>query len=198
MYSQPQLSFELGDLEPYIDAQTMDLHYNKHHKGYIDKYNAAVEGTEFADKDIEEVIKSIDSVPEDIRKAVNNNGCQAYNHSFFWTMMKKGGGGEPTGELAQAITETFGSFEAFKEEFSNKAATVFGSGWVWLQKNGDTLEIVQTSNEGCPLQEGKTPVMTLDVWEHAYYLKYQNRRPEYIENWWNVLNWDQINEYFKA
>lgn len=197
MYTQPELTFALGDLEPFIDEQTMDLHYNKHHKGYIDKYNAAIEGTEFADKELDWVIQNLDQAPEDKATAIRNNGCQAWNHSFFWTMMKKDGGGEPTGALAEAINEKWGSIEAFKEEFTTKAATVFGSGWCWLIVKDGQLEIMQTSNEGCPLTAGYTPIMTIDVWEHAYYLKYQNRRPEFIQSWFEVVNWNKINEYYE-
>lgn len=193
MYTQPQLNYSFSDLEPHIDARTMEIHYGKHHKTYIDKYNAAVEKyPELAAKSLEEVIANLSAVPEDIRGAVKNNGCQSWNHSFFWTMMKKNGGGEPTGALADAITASFGDFEAFKKKFSDSALAVFGSGWTWLVSNNGKLEILNTSNEATPLTQGMKPIMVLDVWEHAYYLNYQNRRADYIAAWWNVLDWESI------
>lgn len=197
MYIQPKLAYEFTDLEPHIDAKTMEIHYTKHHKTYIDKYNAAVEKyPKLAASPLEQVIADLDAVPEDIRGAVKNHGSQAWNHSFFWTMMKKNGGGHPTGALADAITTSFGDFESFKKKFSESAATVFGSGWTWLVKKENKLEIMNTSNEGCPLSQGITPVMVLDVWEHAYYLNYQNRRPDYIAAWWNVLDWEAIGKNY--
>ena len=195
----PDLPYVFDALEPHIDSKTMEIHHDKHHAGYVAKLNAALEGKdELAEKSVEELISDIDNVPEDIRKTVRNNGGGHANHSLFWEIMKKDGGGEPEGELAEAINEAFGSFDDFKEKFSNAAATHFGSGWAWLI-NGDSgkLEIMTTPNQDSPLMFGKTPILGLDVWEHAYYLKYQNKRPDYIAAWWNVVNWEKVGEFFK-
>jgi Fe-Mn family superoxide dismutase len=193
MFKLPGLGYEFDALEPYIDAKTMEIHHDKHHAAYVEKLNAALEGqADFQGKAIEEILADLDSVPEDIRTAVRNNGGGHHNHSLFWLTMKPGGASEPGGELAEAINNTFGSLEDFRTKFSEAATSRFGSGWAWLAKKGDKLEIYSTANQDSPLSEGKTPILGLDVWEHAYYLKYQNRRPEYIEAWWKVVNWDEV------
>ncbi len=201
-YELPQLSYDYGALEPYIDEQTMHLHHDKHHNTYVTNLNAALEKHPDADpSDVEELLANIDSVPEDVRTAVRNNGGGHANHSLFWQIMGTDGGGEPTDELADAMDATFGSFEGFKEQFASAAApgALFGSGWAWLIASAEgTLSIETTANQDSPLMEGKTPILGLDVWEHAYYLKYQNRRPEYIENWWNVINWDEVARRFET
>ncbi len=196
-YSLPELPYEYDALEPHIDARTMEIHHTKHHQGYTNKVNAALEGHEFADLDIEEVLSRIDEVPEDKKQAVINNGGGYANHKLFWTILSPNGGGTPDGELADAINDAFGSFDAFKEEFSNAAGGQFGSGWGWLvvDENGD-LKIYSTPNQNSPYMDGNTPILGLDVWEHAYYLNYQNRRPDYISAFWNVVNWDQVAEYY--
>ncbi|MFZ0452997.1 MAG: superoxide dismutase [Ignavibacteriaceae bacterium] len=196
-FELPSLPYDYDALEPSIDKQTMEIHHTKHHGGYVSKLNAAVEGTELADKSIEDILKNVSKHSA----AVRNNGGGHYNHSLFWTIMKKGGGGNPSGDLANAINSSFGSFEQFKKQFSDAAGTRFGSGWAWLISSSGKLEITSTPNQDNPLMDvaekkGK-PVMGLDVWEHAYYLKYQNRRPEYIENWWKVVNWDAVAERYK-
>ena len=190
-YTLPELPYEYGDLEPNIDARTMEIHYSKHHNGYVTKLNAALEGTGI-DMPIEELVSNLDSVPEDKRNAVRNNGGGHANHSLFWTIMGPNGGGNPSGALASAIDETFGSFDAFKEAFSNAAATRFGSGWAWLSVDNGKLLVESTANQDSPLMQGRTPVLGLDVWEHAYYLHYQNRRPDYISAFFNVVNWDVV------
>ncbi|MDQ7040626.1 MAG: superoxide dismutase [Rhodothermus sp.] len=198
-FTLPPLPYPYDALEPYIDAKTMEIHYTKHHQGYVDKLNKALEGhSELQQKSIEALLRGIDEVPEAIRTAVRNNGGGHANHSLFWTIMKPNGGGEPTGELAEAIQSTFGSFETFKEKFSAEAAGRFGSGWAWLvvDENGK-LQVYSLPNQDSPYMQGHTPILGLDVWEHAYYLKYQNRRAEYIQNWWNVVNWDQVAQYYK-
>ncbi len=198
-FTLPPLPYAYDALEPYIDARTMEIHYTKHHQGYVDKLNKALEGhSELQHKSIEALLRGINEVPESIRTAVRNNGGGHANHSLFWTIMKPNGGGEPTGELAEAIKSTFGSFDAFKEKFSAEAAGRFGSGWAWLvvDENGG-LKVYSLPNQDSPYMQGHTPILGLDVWEHAYYLKYQNRRAEYIQNWWNVVNWDQVAQYYK-
>lgn len=192
MFTLPDLNYEYDALEPYIDAATMELHHSKHHQAYIDKVNAALDGTEWADKSIEDVLQNLDKLPADKQTAVRNNGGGHWNHSFFWQCMAPTAGGLPGGDLHDSIVESFGSFEAFKKAFADAAVARFGSGWVWLTKNGDKLEISSTPNQDGPIMEGVEPLLGLDVWEHAYYLKYQNRRPEYIENWWNVVDWDFV------
>lgn len=196
-FELPSLPYGYDALEPSIDKQTMEIHHTKHHGGYVSKLNAAVEGTELADKSIEEILKNVSKHSA----AVRNNGGGHYNHSLFWTIMKKDGGGNPSGDLANAISSSFGSFEQFKKQFSDAAATRFGSGWAWLISSDGKLEITSTPNQDNPLMDVSdkkgTPILGLDVWEHAYYLKYQNRRPEYIENWWNVINWDAVTERYK-
>lgn len=190
-YELPKLLYEFNALEPYIDTQTMEIHYTKHHGGYVAKLNVALEKyPELEEKTLEELLLNIEGVPEDIRKAVNNNGWQYLNHSFFWECLTPNSAKKPSGNIETKINETFGSFDKFKEIFTEKAVTLFGSGWVWLVKDkAENLEIITTSNEANPIKENKTPLMVIDVWEHAYYLKYQNRRNEFIENWWNVINW---------
>ena len=199
-YELAPLPYDYNALEPYIDAATMQIHHDLHHQAYVDKLNKALVGhPNLQDKPIEELLKDLALVPEEIRTAVQNHGGGHYNHSLFWTMMKKGGGGEPQGEVGAAIQGDFGSFAEFKEQFSEAAATVFGSGWAWLVKDsGGKLLIVKTANQDSPISKGQIPLLGLDVWEHAYYLKYQNRRPEYIEAWWNVINWEQVSKNFSS
>ncbi|MBP3951255.1 superoxide dismutase [Bacillus suaedae] len=198
-YELPQLPYAANALEPHIDEATMNIHHGKHHNTYITKLNAALEGhDELASKSIEELVSDLDAVPESIRGAVRNNGGGHANHTFFWQILSPNGGGAPTGELAAAIDEAFGSFDSFKEEFANAGANRFGSGWAWLIVDGGKLAVTSTPNQDTPLMEGKTPVLGLDVWEHAYYLNYQNRRPDYINAFWNVVNWDEVSKRFNA
>lgn len=189
MYTLPQLNYNYDALEPYIDGRTMELHHSKHHQTYVDKLNAALEGTEFTGKPIEEVIQNLDALPESIRTAVQNNGGGHYNHSFFWEIMSPNGLKEPEGPLLDLINSSFGDHKTFKGQFADAAVARFGSGWVWLTQENGKLVISSSPNQDSPLMSGVTPVLGLDVWEHAYYLKYQNRRPEYIEAWWNVVDW---------
>jgi len=198
-YSLPELPYAYDALEPNFDARTMEIHHTKHHQGYTNNVNAALEGHAFADLEIEEVLGRINEVPEEKKQAVINNGGGYANHKLFWTILSPNGGGQPTGELADTITATFGSFDAFKEAFAKAAATRFGSGWAWLSVDGGgNLKLHSTPNQDSPLMDGLTPILGLDVWEHAYYLNYQNRRPDYISAFWNVVNWDQVSEYYKA
>ncbi len=198
-YQLPELPYAYDALEPHIDKETMNIHHTKHHNAYVTKVNNAIEGkSDFENKSIEELVSNLDAVPEDIRTAVRNNGGGHANHSLFWTIMSPNGGGNPSGELADAINNKFGSFDKFKEEFNNAAATRFGSGWAWLVVNNGDLEVTSTPNQDTPLMEGKTPVLGLDVWEHAYYLKYQNKRPDYISAFWNVINWDEVEKRYQA
>jgi superoxide dismutase, Fe-Mn family len=201
-YELPNLPYDYDALEPVIDEETMHLHHEKHHNTYVTNLNAALDKHPEADPgNVEELLANIESIPEDIRTAVRNNGGGHSNHSMFWQIMGPEGGGEPAGELADAIDSAFGSFEGFKEQFASAAApgALFGSGWAWLVASLDgSLAIETTPNQDSPLMEGKTPVLGLDVWEHAYYLKYQNRRPEYIENWWNAIAWDEVARRFEA
>jgi Fe-Mn family superoxide dismutase len=198
VYTVPALPYAFDALEPYIDAKTMEIHHDKHHAAYVNNLNKALEGHADLQKlSVEELITHPDRVPENIRTAVRNNGGGHANHSMFWTIMKKGGGGEPQGELADALKKTFGSFADFKTKFNQAATTRFGSGWAWLMIQNGKLAVDSTPNQDNPLMSGGKPVMGLDVWEHAYYLKYQNRRPDYIEAWWNVVNWHQIAENYK-
>ena len=193
-YEVPQLPYDYSALEPYIDTQTMQLHHDKHHAAYVNNLNAALQNnSEFASLPIDELVRRLNEVPENIRTAVRNNGGGHANHSMFWKIMTPNGGGEPTGELASAIQQAFGSFDAFKAAFNDAGAKRFGSGWAWLvlDRNGK-LQVMSTANQDSPLTEGLYPVMGNDVWEHAYYLKYQNRRPEYLNAWWNVVNWNEI------
>jgi Fe-Mn family superoxide dismutase len=188
------LPYEYDSLEPYIDKETMTIHHDKHHQAYLDKYNAAVKGTELEDKDVNEVLKNLSSVPSEIKTAVINNGGGFVNHTLFWQIMKKDVKFE--GEVAEAIKEKFGSYEKFKEEFSHAAATQFGSGWAWLIINKGELEIVKTPNQDTLISEGKIPILCIDVWEHSYYLKYQNKRPDYIEAFFKVINWEKVNKLY--
>ncbi len=193
----PELTYAYNALEPYFDEATMQIHHTKHHQTYVDKLNAALKGhSDLENKTVEALVRDLDSVPESIRTAVRNHGGGHFNHSFFWPLLKK----ETAygGAAAAAIESSFGSFDQFKQQFSNTATLLFGSGWTWLVLNHNELEIVTTPNQDNPLSQGKTPILGLDVWEHAYYLKYQNRRPEYIEAFFNVINWDQVNEYFRV
>ena len=197
-YSVPDLPYDYDALEPHIDEATMKVHHDKHHQAYVDKSNAALEGTEWADKDVEEVLKNLSSLPDDKQKPVRNNGGGHYNHSLFWQMMSPDGGGEPDGDLAAAIEEKFGGFEDFKSEFKDAGVNQFGSGWSWLVHDGSGLAVVSTANQDSPVSDGPTPLLGCDVWEHAYYLKYQNKRPDYIDAWWNVVNWDFVSERFST
>ncbi len=192
-YELPALDYDYAALEPHIDARTMEIHHTKHHQGYVTKVNAALEGTAFEGKPIEEVLRSISDIPEDKRSAVQNNGGGHANHSLFWKVIAPQAGGSPSGDLAAAIDSELGGFEAFKEKFSNAAATRFGSGWAWLCVDAaGTLVVESTANQDSPLMSGKTPILGLDVWEHAYYLNYQNRRPDYISAFFNVVSWDEV------
>ncbi|AYF08287.1 Superoxide dismutase [Mn] 1 [Bacillus wiedmannii] len=194
----PNLPYAYDALEPHFDKETMNIHHTKHHNTYITNLNAALEGhAELADKSVEELVANLNEVPEAIRTAVRNNGGGHANHTFFWTILSPNGGGQPVGELATAIEAKFGSFDAFKEEFAKAGATRFGSGWAWLVVNNGELEVTSTPNQDSPLTEGKTPVVGLDVWEHAYYLNYQNRRPDYIGAFWNVVDWNAAEKRYQ-
>ena len=197
-YTLPELPYAHDALEPHIDAKTMEIHHGKHHNGYVTKVNAALEGTDLGSKSIEELVSDLNAVPEDKRGAVRNNGGGHANHSLFWSVMSPDGGGEPTGELSEAINSTFGSFDAFKEKFAAAAATRFGSGWAWLSVDGGKLVVESTPNQDSPLMEGRTPILGIDVWEHAYYLNYQNRRPDYVSAFFNVINWNAVAERYTA
>lgn len=196
-FELPPLPYDYSALEPYIDAQTMQLHHDKHHATYVNNLNNASQGQEFANWPVDEVMRRLNEIPENIRTAVRNNGGGHSNHTMFWQIMTPNGGGQPTGEIANAINSKFGSFENFKNAFNDAGAKRFGSGWAWLvvDRNGN-LEVTSTANQDSPLSEGLYPIMGNDVWEHAYYLKYQNRRPEYLNAWWNVVNWNEINKRF--
>jgi Fe-Mn family superoxide dismutase len=192
-FTLPDLPYDQDALEPYVDGRTMGIHHGKHHQGYTNKLNNAIEGTKWEEMSAEDILRHIDEVPDDVRTAVRNNGGGYVNHKLFWTIMSPDGGGEPSGTLADAIKDTFGSFEAFKEQFSSTASGQFGSGWGWLvvDANGD-LHVYSTPNQDSPHMKGHTPILGVDVWEHAYYLHYQNKRGDYISNWWNVVDWDQV------
>lgn len=197
-FELPKLPYAVDALEPYIDAQTMTLHHDKHHQTYVTNLNGAIEKhPELADKSLEDLLMDLNAVPEDIRMVVRNHGGGTWNHSMFWEIMGPNAGGAPSGELAQAVDSAFGSFDSFKADFEKAANGRFGSGWAWLVKKGDGLAIVSTANQDNPLSDGATPILGIDVWEHAYYLKYQNRRAEYVTNWWNVVNWDAVAARFK-
>lgn len=192
-YELPPLPYDYNALEPHIDTETMQLHHDKHHAAYVTNLNAALQGNDLGSLPIEDLMRRINEVPENIRTAVRNNGGGHVNHSMFWQIMKPNGGGTPTGELANAINSTFGSFDAFKTAFNDAGVKRFGSGWTWLvMERGGKLQVVSTANQDSPLMEGNFPIMGNDVWEHAYYLKYRNRRPEYLAAWWNVVNWEEI------
>jgi Fe-Mn family superoxide dismutase len=199
-FTLPPLPYAPDVLEPHIDKMTMEIHHGKHHNAYVTNLNKALESApDLADMSVEELLaNNCAIVPENIRTAVRNNGGGHINHSMFWKIMGPGAGGHPVGHVAQAITGTFGSFDTFKEKFNAAGATRFGSGWAWLIKTGDKIDIVSTPNQDSPVMEGKFPVMGLDVWEHAYYLKYQNRRPDYMAAWWNVVNWAEVEARFNA
>ncbi len=197
-YELPPLPYAANALEPHIDEQTMTIHHDKHHGTYVTNVNAALEGTEWADRPIEDVVKNLASIPEDKRTAVRNNGGGHYNHTLFWESMGPDGGGEPDGALAEAIAATFGDFASFQGEIKKAGLGRFGSGWSWLVHDGSGLAVVSTANQDNPLTDGKTPLLGVDVWEHAYYLKYQNRRPDYIDAWWNTVNWAKVAERFAA
>jgi Fe-Mn family superoxide dismutase len=195
-YEVPPLPYDYDALEPHIDEQTMRLHHDKHHQAYVDKANAALDGTEWADRNVADVLQNLDSLPDDKRGAVRNNGGGHLNHSFFWQIMSPDGGGEPDGDLRSAIEQAFGDFASFQEELKTAGVNRFGSGWAWLIHDGSGLAVVSTPNQDSPVMEGKTPLLGVDVWEHAYYLKYQNRRPDYLDAWWNVVNWDEVAKRF--
>jgi superoxide dismutase, Fe-Mn family len=199
-HTLPDLPYPKNALEPHIDAQTMEIHHDRHHAAYVNNLNAALEKhPNLQNKSIEDLLRGIDSVPEDIRTAVRNNGGGHANHTLFWTIMSSDGGGQPSGALAQDIDRTFGSFDAFKEKFASAAKTQFGSGWAWLGLDqSGKLHVHGTPNQDSPFMQGHKPILGLDVWEHAYYLKYQNKRPDYIEAWWNVVNWDQVSRNYEA
>ena len=198
-YEVPPLPYDYDALEPHIDKATMEFHHDKHHQAYVDKANDALAGTEWDGKSIEEVLQNLDSLPSDKQGPVRNNGGGHLNHSLFWESMSPDGGGEPDGELGEAINSAFGSFDAFKEEFKNAGIGQFGSGWAWLVKNADgSVAVTKTPNQDSPISDGQTPLLGADVWEHAYYLKYQNKRPEYLDAFWNVVNWDYVAERFSA
>ncbi len=197
-YTLPKLPYAYDALEPNIDAKTMEIHYTKHHQTYINNVNAALEGTEYADLPIEELVAKIKTLPENLQTAVRNNGGGHYNHSLFWLWLSPNGGGEPKGEVAKAIEADLGGFEKFKEAFTKAAVSRFGSGWAWLVVTPDKkLKVTSSANQDSPLTDGEVPVLGLDVWEHAYYLKYQNRRPEYIGAFYNVVNWDEVERRYK-
>jgi Fe-Mn family superoxide dismutase len=197
-YEVPDLPYPYDALEPHIDEQTMHLHHDKHHQAYVDKANAALAGTEWADKPVEEVLKNLASLPDDIRTAVRNNAGGHANHSFFWQIMSPDGGGQPDGDLAAAIEQAFGSFDSFKDEVKQAGVNRFGSGWSWLVHDGSGVAVTSTANQDSPVSDGQVPLLGVDVWEHAYYLKYQNRRPDYIDAWWNVVNWPEVARRFES
>jgi superoxide dismutase, Fe-Mn family len=197
-FELPQLPYAYEALEPHIDKETMNIHHSKHHNAYVTNLNNALAGNEeLLSKSVEEVIANLDAVPESARTAVRNNGGGHANHTLFWQILSPNGGGAPTGDLADAINNKFGSFESFKEEFAKAATTRFGSGWAWLAVNNGELEVTSTPNQDSPIMEGKTPILGLDVWEHAYYLKFQNRRPDYISTFWNVVNWEEVSNRYQ-
>ena len=197
-YEVPDLPYDYGALEPYIDEQTMRIHHDKHHQAYVDKANAALEGTEWADMPVEDVLKDLSSLPADKLGPVRNNAGGHANHTFFWQIMSPDGGGEPEGALAEAIESELGGFNRFKEDFKAAGIGRFGSGWAWLVHNGTGIEITSTANQDSPVSGGKIPLLGIDVWEHAYYLKYQNKRPDYIEAWFNVVNWTDVAHRLEA
>jgi Fe-Mn family superoxide dismutase len=194
----PPLPYDYAALEPTIDARTMEIHHGKHHQAYVDNLNKAVEGTEWADRPVEEVVQNLDALPEDARTAARNNGGGHANHSLFWTIMAPGAGGDPSGELAAAIDDAFGGADALRAAVNDAGVKRFGSGWTWLVVSGGSLSVESTPNQDTPLMDGRTPILGIDVWEHAYYLSYQNRRPDYLAAWWNVVNWDEVGRRFDA
>jgi Fe-Mn family superoxide dismutase len=198
-YEVPDLPYDYDALEPHIDEATMRVHHDKHHQAYVDKANAALEGTDFEGKPVEEVLQSLDSLPDDKRTAVRNNAGGHANHSFFWQIMSPDGGGDPDGDLASAINDAFGGLDKLKEQVNAAGVGQFGSGWTWLVHDGGSggLKVVSTPNQDSPISAAQIPLIGIDVWEHAYYLKYQNKRPDYLEAWWNVVNWDEVGKRFK-
>jgi superoxide dismutase, Fe-Mn family len=198
-YELPPLPYSFDALEPNIDAKTMEIHHDRHHAAYVNNLNKALEShPELGNQSVEDLVRNINQVPEDIRTAVRNNGGGHANHSFFWKIMGPNGGGEPTGAVGQAITSTFGSFQAFKDKFNAAGAGRFGSGWAWLVADqGGNLSVISTPNQDSPLMDGQVPILGCDVWEHAYYLKYQNKRPDYLAAWWNTVNWDEVNKHYQ-
>jgi superoxide dismutase, Fe-Mn family len=196
-FEVPDLPYDYNALEPHIDEETMHLHHDKHHQAYVTNANKALEGTEWADKPVEEVLKNLSSLPSDKQGPVRNNAGGHYNHSLFWEWMSPDGGGQPDGDLASAIDSAFGSFDDFKAKFKAAGVGRFGSGWAWLVHDGSGLTIVSTANQDNPVSDGQAPLLGVDVWEHAYYVKYQNRRPDYLDAWWNVVNWSKVAEGFK-
>jgi superoxide dismutase, Fe-Mn family len=197
-FEVPPLPYDYDALEPHIDEATMRVHHDKHHQAYVDKANAALEGTDWSDKPVDEVLQNLSSLPQDKQAAVRNNAGGHANHTFFWETMKPGGGGEPSGALADAIGETFGSFDELKKQVNDAGVARFGSGWTWLVHDGGGLKVVSTANQDSPVSDGQTPLLGIDVWEHAYYLKYQNKRPDYLEAWWNTVDWDKVGERYTA
>jgi Fe-Mn family superoxide dismutase len=197
-YELPPLPYDYNALEPSIDEETMRVHHDKHHQAYVTNANAALEGTDWADKPVEDVLKNLGSLPADKQGPVRNNAGGHYNHSLFWVSMKPGGGGEPSGALGDAISSTFGSFSDFQAKVKAAGIGRFGSGWAWLIHDGSGLAIVSTANQDNPISDGQTPLLGVDVWEHAYYLKYQNRRPDYLDAWWNTVDWDTVAERFSG
>jgi Fe-Mn family superoxide dismutase len=191
-FSVPDLPYPYDALEPHIDEETMRIHHDKHHQAYVDKANAALEGTEWADRDVEDVLRNLSILPGEVQAPVRNNAGGHCNHALFWQMLSPDGGGEPGGDLSAAIAETFGSLDSFKDEFKAAGIARFGSGWAWLVSDASGLAVVSTPNQDSPISDGSTPLLGCDVWEHAYYLKYQNRRPDYIDAFWNVVNWDYV------
>jgi Fe-Mn family superoxide dismutase len=196
-FEVPDLPYPYDALEPHIDEQTMRVHHDKHHQAYVDNATKALEGTEWADRSVEDVLSSLDILPEDIRTAVRNNAGGHANHSLFWTIMGPDEGGEPEGALASAITDTFDSLDALKQQVNDGGVKRFGSGWTWLVWDGTGLSVYSTANQDSPIMQGDVPLLGIDVWEHAYYLKYQNRRPDYLEAWWNVVNWGEVGRRFE-
>ena len=197
-FSVPDLPYAYDALEPHIDEATMRVHHDKHHQAYVDKANGALEGTEWADREVEDVLQNLDSLPADKQGPVRNNAGGHYNHTLFWQMLSPDGGGSPSGDLAAAIDSAFGSFEDFKAQFKEAGIGQFGSGWAWLVKDNSGLAVISTPNQDSPISDGTTPLLGCDVWEHAYYLKYQNKRPEYLDAFWNVVNWDYVAERFAS
>ena len=197
-YSVPDLAYDFAALEPHIDARTMEIHHDKHHAAYVTNLNAALEGTDWAEQSLETVLTSLDSLPEDKRMAVRNNGGGHANHTLFWEIMGPGGGGEPSGALADAISDTFGSVDDLRSAVNDAGVKRFGSGWTWLVWDGTGLAVESTPNQDSPIMESKVPLLGIDVWEHAYYLLYQNRRPDYLSAWWNVVDWDAVGQKFEA
>jgi Fe-Mn family superoxide dismutase len=197
-FEVPPLPYDYGALEPHIDEQTMRVHHDKHHQAYVDNANKALQGTEWEDRPVEEVLQSLDSLPDEIRTAVRNNAGGHANHALFWELMSPSGGGGPDGQLADAITSAFGGLDALVEQVNDAGVKRFGSGWTWLVVDGGSLAVTSTANQDTPISEGKTPILGIDVWEHAYYLKYQNRRPDYLAAWWNVVNWPEVARRFET